>query len=216
MVDVDARSIAVPGGDGTIQSGRFPRGDRGRPIPARSGSAGRCSTRRPLSRTEPPKRSRGSPSGQSTRSDAAAWDSAGALSSVLQSPGAWPAPACAALDMEGLSRSARAPSDRRWHSSRSDVARCNAHDRRSRWPCHGDGYFTRRVGIGMGSTTPARRQATPDSWCARLLLTPFSAGSTEVIIRFGCAIAVRSCIVASPAGTRPKGCAAGARRKRAL
>ena len=45
---------------------------------------------------------------------------------------------------------------------------------------------------------------------------PFSAGSSEVIIRFGCAIAVRSCIVASPAGTRPKGCVAGARRKRAL
>jgi hypothetical protein len=148
--------------------------------------------------------------------DAAAWGSAGALSSVLQSPGAWPATACAALDMEGLRRSVHAPSDQRWHSSRSDVARCSAHDRRSRWPCRGDGYFTRRVGIGMGSTTPARRQATPDSWCARLLLTPFSAGSTEVIIRFGCAIAVRSCIVASPAGTRPKGCAAGARRKRAL
>jgi hypothetical protein len=35
MVDVDARSIAIPGGDGTIQSGRFPRGDRGRSIPVR-------------------------------------------------------------------------------------------------------------------------------------------------------------------------------------
>ena len=35
MVDVDARSIAVPGGDGTIQSGRFTRGDRGLPTPAR-------------------------------------------------------------------------------------------------------------------------------------------------------------------------------------
>jgi hypothetical protein len=53
-------------------------------------------------------------------------------------------------------------------------------------------------------------------WSRRQGYKPFSAGSTEVIIRFGCAIAVRSCIVASPAGTRPRGCVAGARRKRAL
>ena len=216
MVDVDARSIAVPGGDGTIQSGRFPRGDRGRAIPARSGSAGRCSTRRPLSRTERPSARAALPAANRRVPDAAAWGSAGALSSVLQSPGAWPATACAALDMEGLRRSVHAPSDQRWHSSRSDVARCSAHDRRSRWPCRGDGYFTRRVGIGMGSTTPARRQATPDSWCARLLLTPFSAGSTEVIIRFGCAIAAEAASWPPRPARAPKGCAAGARRKRAL
>jgi hypothetical protein len=216
MVDVDAPSIAVPGGDDTIQSGRFPRGDRGRAIPARSGSAAGARHVVPSVGPSRPSARAALPAANRRVPDAAAWGSAGALSSVLQSPGAWPATACAALDMERPRRSVHAPSDRRWHSSRSDVARCNAHDRRSRWPCRGDGYSTRRVGIGMGSTTPARRQATPDSWCARLLLTPFSAGSTEVIIRFGCAIAVRSCIVASPAGTRPRGCVAGPRRKRAL
>jgi hypothetical protein len=69
-------------------------------------------------------------------------------------------------------RRGRAHPGPRWHSSRSDVARCNAHDRRSRWPCRGDGYSTRRAGIGMGSTTRARRPATPGSSCARLLLMP--------------------------------------------
>jgi hypothetical protein len=188
MVDVDARSIAIPGGDGTIQSGRFPRGVRGRPMPACSGSAGlraqttirvcderralaeweaigslarsgggrgvgrgRCSTRSSLSRTKPSKRSREAPSAANRRvPDAAAWDSAGALSSVLQSPGAGPATACGALDVERPRSSVHAPSDRWWHSCRLDVARCSAHDRRSRWPCRGDGYSTRRVGIGMG------------------------------------------------------------------